>query len=139
LDTAFIGRALKASLFLTALSYLLLSYYEGGGWALGFCLGALWSVANLYLLKELITRWIKVGDRPLLPLLVVALVKFPLLYLAGFWVLRASSYPVWAPLLGFGLPFAVVVLKAGGRLCLGLEGPGAGRSPGNVIGRRPVR
>lgn len=127
MDTAFLNRTLRASLFLAGLAYLLLYYYEGGGWALGFLLGSLWSIGNLYLLRQLVSRWITVEERPWLPLAVLALFKFPLLYLAGFWVLRQTLYPVPAPLLGFGLPFAVLVLKAGGRLLLGLEGPDAGR------------
>lgn len=138
MDTAFIGRTLKASLVLTALSYLLLTYYKGGSWALGFCLGALWSVASLYILKELITRFLTVGDRPAVALLLLLLVKFPLLYVAGYFILAAGSYPVAAPLLGFGLPFVVVVLKAAGRLLLGIHGPDAGRASGPLRVRRPA-
>jgi hypothetical protein len=136
LDTAFLNRTLRASLFLTALSFLMLSYYVGTGWALGFTLGALWSAANLLLLRELIVRWLTPGDRPWAPLLLLILAKFPLLYFVGYWILRQSHYPVTAPLLGFGLPLAVMVLKAAGRLWLGIHGPDAGRAPHTVFGRR---
>lgn len=129
MDTAFITRSLKASLLLTALSYLLFSYYKGGSWALGFCLGALWSAASLYLLREFITRFITVGERSLSALLILGLLKFPLLYVAGYFILSAGTYPVAAPTFGFGLPLAVVVLKAGGRMLLGIYGPDAGRAP----------
>jgi hypothetical protein len=133
LDTAFISRTLRATLLLTALSYLLFTYYKGGSWALGFCLGALWSAANLYLLREIVTRLITVGDRPMTALLVLVLLKFPLLYLGGYFILAAGSYPVASPLLGFGLPLAVLVLKAAGRLLLGIHGPDAGRLSRRVI------
>ncbi len=66
-------------------------------------------------------------------LLVLGLLKFPLLYLAGYFILAAGTYPVSAPLLGFALPLAVIVLKAGGRLLLGIDGPDAGRAPGRVF------
>lgn len=133
MDTAFITRTLKASLLLTALSFLLFSYYRGGSWALGFCLGALWTAASLYLLRELAVRFLTTGDRPLSALLVLALLKFPILYVAGYFILAAGIYPVSAPLLGFALPLAVVVLKAAGRMLLGIHGPEAGRAPRSVF------
>ena len=79
MDTAFITRTLKASLLLTALSYLLFSYYKGGSWALGFCLGALWTAASLFLLRELVIRFITTEERPFSALLILGLLKFPLL------------------------------------------------------------
>jgi len=136
LDTAFLSRTLRASLFLTALAYLLLSYYRGGPWALGFALGSLWSAANFFLLRQLIVRIVTLEERAWSTVAFLTLVKFPLLYLAGYLVLSQSAYPVEAPLFGFGLPFMVLVLKAGGRMILGLEGPDAGRNPRSLLGRR---
>jgi hypothetical protein len=87
-------------------------------------------------MQQLIVRFITPGERPWAPLLGVALLKFPLLYLAGYLVLGQPYYPVTAPLLGFSLPFAVLVLKAGGRLLLDIHGPDAGRLPRSEFGRR---
>lgn len=136
MDIAFLSRTLRASLILTALALLLFSYYKGTSWALGFALGSLWSVANFYLLGQLVVRSLTLSERSWSAIAVLALVKFPLLYLAGYLVLRQTAYPVTAPLFGFALPFAVLVLKAAGRMLLGIEGPDAGRRAPSALGRR---
>jgi hypothetical protein len=48
--------------------------------------------------------------------------KFPLLYLVGYLLLKSSLFPVLSLVVGFTLIFAVIVLKALGRLLLSLEG-----------------
>ena len=116
---------------LALLGFLLGTYYVNTAWAVGFALGALWSIANLYLIKVLIEKVITLDKRPAGPVALLVLVKFPLLYGLGFLILSWGWYDVLAPLIGFSLPFAVVVLKAAGRFWLGIDGPDAGRK---VIG-----
>ena len=129
MDTAFVTRTLRASAWFGGLVCLLAAYYAGWNWSLGLALGTAWSMANLFLIKSLIERLIRTGERPWSAVLLLVLVKFPLLYLAGFLILRLGSYSPVAPLLGFWVPFVVMVLKALGRLLLGLQGSDAGRKP----------
>lgn len=105
------------------LGYLFATVYAGWGWGLGFLLGALWGAGNLYLLKLLIERVLKVGDRDWMPVAVLLAVKFPLLYFIGYLILSRDWYVLWAPVMGFSLSLAVIVLKAGGRMLLHLDEP----------------
>ena len=59
--------------------------------------------------------------------ILIAVVKFPLLYVLGYLIISRPWYDPLAPLLGFLIPFAVIVLKAAGRMLLGLQGPDPGR------------
>ncbi len=129
MDSAFIIRSLRATVALALLGFILAAYYVNTAWGVGFVLGALWSIANLYLLKVLIEKVITLDKRPAGPVVLLVLVKFPLLYGVGFLILSWGWYDVLAPLLGFSLPFAVIVLKAAGRMWLGIDGPGTGRKP----------
>jgi hypothetical protein len=129
LDSAFIIRSLRTAVALALLGFVLGAYYLNFAAGVGFLLGALWSIANLYLIKVLIEKVITLAKRPAGPVALLVLVKFPLLYGLGFLVLSWGWYDVLAPLCGFSLPFVVVVLKAAGRLWLGIDGPDAGRKP----------
>lgn len=103
------------------LGYVFGSVYVGWGWGLGFLLGALWGAGNLYLLKSLIERVVKIGDRDLMSIAVLMAVKFPLLYFIGYLILSRDWYGVSAPVLGFSLSLGVIVLKAAGRMLLKLD------------------
>lgn len=136
LDSSFIKRTLYASLILTALAWAVVTFYFGWPYATGVALGSLWSIANLYLIRYVVERAITPGETVWGPVILALLVKFPLLYVSGYFVLAQSVYPVSAPLVGFLLPFGVLVLKAAGRLLMGIHGPDAGRHPSNLVPRQ---
>ncbi len=82
--------------------------------------GAAWAIANFFFLRFLVVRWIRPDDekrtRPKgLELALGLLVKFPLLYGAGYWFLQADWCRVEALCAGFILPFVVVFVDALGR------------------------
>ena len=110
--------------------------YFGWPYATGVACGSLWSIANLYLIRFVVERAITPGEVNWSPLVLALLVKFPLLYVVGYLVLRPSLYPVSAPLVGFLLPFAVLVLKAAGRMLMGIHGSDAGRRPSGLAAKR---
>jgi hypothetical protein len=103
------------------LGYLFATVYAGWGWGLGFLLGALWGAGNLYLIKTLIERVVRLGERDGMSIAVLMAVKFPLLYFIGYLILSRDWYPFLAPVLGFSLSLGVIVLKAGGRMLLRLD------------------
>jgi len=86
-------------------------------WAAGVGVGTLWGVANLYVLRFLIVRWIrpradKQRDPRLGGLAFGLLVKFPLLYGIGYLLLRSPWFRVEALVIGFIVPFAVAFVDA---------------------------
>jgi len=139
LDLAFITRSLKLTALLSGLGFIFASVYLGAGWGLGFILGAAWGIGNLYLIKRLIELSVRLEGRDLAAVVILVLVKFPLLYGLGYLILSRSWYPFWAPVIGFSLPLAVIVLKAIGRVLLGIEGSDAGRKPVHADLKRAPR
>jgi len=112
---------------LSIMGYMLATVYLNDIWALGFLLGSAWSMANLYLIKGLVERVVTPHTGTLRSIVLHAVLKFPVLYAAGYFILSIGGFGVWAPMAGFALPFVVIVLKAGGRMLLGIEGSGPGR------------
>lgn len=92
---------------------------------LGLLVGGVWNAANLWCLTRLLLAWL--GPRPSVPraLLWVG-IKFPLLYLAAFALLRL---PV-VSLLGFALGFTLVLA-----LAIGWVAVHHGLLPRSVYGR----
>ena len=109
------------------LGYMLATVYVNDTWALGFLLGSVWSMANLYLIKGLVERVVTPHTGTLRSIVLHAVLKFPLLYAGGYFILSIGGFGVWAPMAGFALPFVVIVLKACGRMLLRIEGSGSGR------------
>ena len=69
-------------------------------WAAGFLTGATWSFCNFYFLFRFISKrqfW-------------MLLVKFPALYIAGFYILRTGFFPISAIVVGFS---AYIFILAG--------------------------
>lgn len=79
--------------------------------AVGVLTGSLWNLASLWCLTRLLGAWLgpQPSRRRVMGWIVV---KFPLLYLCAFMLLRSSS----VSLLGFGVGFSVVLIGAVGWL-----------------------
>jgi len=136
LDPAFITRSLRMSVLLAAFAFLFISVYVGPSWGLGVLLGGLWSVANLYLIKFIVERLVTPNRDLSAGVVLLAVVKFPLLYGLGYLILSRPWYQPLAPLIGFLIPFTVIVLKAAGRAMLDLQGPDAGRKTTRALLKR---
>ena len=109
---------IKTSLILAVLIFLFVTFYYRFDYASGIFVGCGWGCSNLYLLANLITQATNPGgvDRKRVVLLV--LVKFPLLYLSGYILLKLKYFPVTSLLAGFTIIFAVILLKALGLLII---------------------
>ena len=71
----------------------------------GMITGATWNLANLWCLRQLLTTWL--GSKQSTPRVVAWLaVKFPLLYLAAWWLLSRPAIS----LIGFGIGFTMVLI-----------------------------
>ncbi|NIS18047.1 MAG: hypothetical protein GWO41_16675 [candidate division Zixibacteria bacterium] len=112
----FINRVIKTTLLLGALIFVFGSYYFDWTYSLGIFTGVLWGCANLWFIRQFIVNYLTTGDRNAGKLALFALIKFPILYGAGFLILWLGWFPVVSFVMGFSLIFLVVVFKALGLL-----------------------
>ncbi len=121
MDLAFLARVRKQSIITGLVLALPISLYfgmeTGGGWIAGL----VWSLVNLVFLSQVIKGVVTADDRQLGPIMIALLVKFPILYVSGFFLLRSEWFSVLGLVLGFSWPLVVMVLKAAGRAFLGLD------------------
>lgn len=115
----FIDRVKRTAIVTGAVIGLVLWAHYGGWAAAGFASGLAWSLVNLHLLR-LLAAGLTEGAGKLRMGSLLAL-KLPVLYVAGYLLLASGRLPVSALLAGFGWPLLVIVLKAAGRLVLGLD------------------
>jgi hypothetical protein len=80
--------------------------------------GAVWGSANLFFIKQLFKNWLIPGRRDFLKIWAILGLKFPILYLAGFGLLKTGYLPDLDLLIGFTLIMAVIFLKGLGRLLM---------------------
>jgi len=73
---------------------------------LGFLTGAAWSSVNFLLLVNILK--IAILHKPKTKLFLILLIKFPLLYLIGFWLLISGFFPPLSLLAG--LTFVLLIV-----------------------------
>jgi hypothetical protein len=118
----FIHRVIKTSLVLSALGFLFITVYYHFRFGGGILVGAIWGCLNLLFLTNLISEIFSPGKKVIKGKVIrIALVKFPLLYAAGYVLLAIKYFPAESLLLGFTLIFLVMFLKALGRWVLSLN------------------
>lgn len=116
----FIHRVIKISLILAFLIFLFVTFYYRFDYASGIFVGCGWGCMNLFFLTNLITETTNLKGVNKKRVLLLVLLKFPLLYLTGYFLLRINYFPVTSLLVGFTLIFAVVLLKALGKMVISL-------------------
>ena len=93
--------------FALALCALIAQLIWGSASAAGVLAGGLWNLASLWCLSQLLAAWL--GPQPSRRRAILWLsVKFPLLYLAAFALLRQPGLS----LIGFGVGFSLVLVIA---------------------------
>ncbi len=117
-ELEFINRVIKATLVVALLCLIVVSFYYGLPYGMGIFAGAVWGCVNLFFLKQLVQNWLILGPRDYLKIYTILGIKFPLLYLAGYGLLKIKYLPPLNLLLGFSLIFGVIFLKGLGRLFL---------------------
>jgi hypothetical protein len=114
----FIHRVIKTSLILAFLIFLFATFYYKFSYAAGIFVGCGWGCLNLYFLTNLVTKATNPRGSNRKRIIILVLFKFPLLYVSGYFLLRIKYFPVTGLLVGFTLIFAVVFLKALGRMIM---------------------
>jgi len=118
MELEFINRVIKTTLILAVIALIAVGFYYGLPYGLGIFAGAVWGCVNLFFLKQLVRNWLVAGPKDHLKIYTILGIKFPLLYLAGFGLLKIKYLPAFNLLLGFSLIFVVIFLKGLGRLFL---------------------
>jgi hypothetical protein len=121
MDLDFIGRTLK-TFGILLLVYVPFGLYYGGGYpTVAVLSGGVWGMLNLLFLSAFIRVTLIPGKVPLERAIIFGLVKFPLLYLAGYGLLKISVFDPLLLLAGFSGVMAVMLLKAASRVLLGMD------------------
>lgn len=91
MENNFISYVIKVTLLLAIAATMITGLYAGFSEAMGILLGSFWGMANLYFIKISLEKWLVSGTRDHLVLFAFLQLKFPLLYLAGYGLLKVFS------------------------------------------------
>ena len=120
-NIGFIERTIRTSGMVLLISFVF-GLYSFGFWpALAFFSGGVWGIVNMMFLKRLIQEAFTAGEINTSAVALTALVKFPLLFVAGYFLVTIEMFDIKILVAGFSLILAVMLLKALGRLLLGLD------------------
>jgi len=111
----FIGRVIKTSLVVSAFILIFGAVYYDWNYSLGITIGLVFNCVNLWFVKGMIEQTVTLRERNPVKIFLVSAIKFPVLYLIGYLILKADFVPVTSLLVGFTLLFAIIVLKVIGR------------------------
>jgi hypothetical protein len=117
----FISRTLRTSAIVLLIYLPFGLYYFGVYPTLAILSGAVWGFLNLIFLSHLVVTVIRPDKIDVKRAIGLGLIKFPLLYLSGFFLLSIKQFDPVHLLIGFSLFMAVMVLKILGRVILGLD------------------
>jgi hypothetical protein len=117
----FIYRTLRTTGIVLLIVCPFLLYYFGLWPTLAVFSGGVWGILNLWFIMHLVRVTVKPGsvDKP--KVIGLMLYKFPVLYLSGYFLLKVQQFNPALLLIGAGSVLAVMVLKAVGRIMLGLD------------------
>jgi hypothetical protein len=99
-------RMAMLALIATAVISALLIAKGHARWAGGLAVAAIWSVVNFSLIVRILETAILKEAKKNLP--GVLMIKFPVLYLTGLWILNARIFPGASLLAGMGLTLASI-------------------------------
>lgn len=117
----FFERSLRMTALLTLVVSIGFALYLGVWPALAILSGSVWSIVNLLFVRMALVAILRPQGPDRLTLAGILLIKFPALYLAGYFLL---SFPRFDSLLlgfGFSIFLIVVSLKAAGRALLKMD------------------
>lgn len=118
----FIHRVIKTSLVVAVLCFLFVTVYYNFKFGAGILAGSVWGCLNLWFLTQLVVEIFSPGKEVKKgKVIVIAVVKFPLLYATGYFLLKINYFPPISLVSGFTLIFLVMFLKAMGRWVLSLD------------------
>jgi len=121
LSLDFVDRTIKTTGIVLLIVFIFGIYYFGVYSSLAIFSGGVWALINLIFLTILIKAAIKPGEIDKMKVAGLALVKFPLLYVSGYFLLKVEVFKVEHLVIGFSIPLAVIILKVISRALFGLD------------------
>lgn len=129
----FLRRSMRMTALLLIVGPLFALIYAGTWPALAILSGGAWSLVNLIFLSAMVRAIIIPGSRDIAAIAGLALIKFPALYITGYFLLTFSKFDAIYLLIGFSVFFVVVILKSLGRAMLHLDGDGVAAKKQSVL------
>lgn len=126
LDFGFLDRTLRTTGVVLLLYLPFGLYYFGLFPTLAIFSGGIWGMLNFIFISALVRAAIRVEGTDIGRAVILSLIKFPLLYGAGYFLLKVSQFEAWHLLIGFTSLLAIMVLKVLGRLFLRLDESNSG-------------
>jgi hypothetical protein len=117
----FIARTLRTTGVLLLILFVVSLYYFGFYDSLAMLSAGIWSMINLIFLSALIRTVLKPDGIDKMAAAGLALIKFPLLYAAGYFLLTVDVFRPIPLVIGFSIILVVMVLKAVARAFLKLD------------------
>jgi len=132
-DIGFIDRTIKTTGIVLLIAFVFGMYFFGVWKSLAFFSGGIWGVVNMMFLKDLIQEAFTAGEINTSAVALTALIKFPLLFVAGYFLVTIEMFDIKILVAGFSLILSVMILKALGRLFLGLDNKKTNQTVQKVI------
>ncbi len=117
----FLNRSLRMTAALLLLVLLFGWLYFGVWESLSIFSGGVWGVVNILFLRMAVLALLRSGGPDKLTVAGIALIKFPLLYYAGYCLLTFEKFTPGYIVAGFSIFFAVIVLKVIARAILKMD------------------
>lgn len=127
LDLGFLDRTLRTTGVVLLLFLPFGLYYFGLYPTLAIFSGGIWGMLNFIFISALVRAAISAEGTDKGRAIILSLIKFPLLYGAGFFLLKVTQFEPWQLLIGFTSLLAIMLLKILGRLFLRLDESNSGQ------------
>lgn len=111
MDKDFIKRSLKVSTIVAFIFAPFLLIYFGLYITMGIMAGAIWNIVNILLLSQIFTMFTSPEKLNKKWAVLASIIKFPVLYGAGYAIIKYTDVSLYGIILGFPLVLAVFVLK----------------------------
>ncbi len=119
----FIGRTLRTFGVVLLIFLPFGFYYFGASATVAILSGGVWGMINLMFLTGLVQALVRPGGALVERAIVIGVIKFPLLYLTAYALLKVPMFEPALLLAGFSGLFVIMFLKSLGRIMLGLDNP----------------
>lgn len=112
----FLDRSLKTFSLVLLIFLPFGVYYFGVYPSIAVLSGGVWGIVNILLLSRLIRSTLRPGGIDNLRPVILSLVGFILLFVAGYYLLSVPVFAPWHLIIGFTGLFGIMFLKALGRI-----------------------
>lgn len=119
----FMQRTLRTTGLLLLLQFPFTMYYLGTWAAMPILFGGVWGMINILFISRVIRAAVRPGEINKVKVTILLLVKFPLLYTAGYFLLSIEQLKPVLLVAGFSSLFVVALLKALGPILMRATNP----------------